>query len=522
MAAGQPADEAGDDAPRWRDAVLIGLGATVLATLGSWHVALWSDEAATASAARRSWSELVDLLGNVDAVHGVYYALMHLWVGLAGDSAFALRLPSALAVGAAATGTYVLAGRLAGRRMALLAGALVMVLPRVTWAGIEARPFALALALAVWATVALHATWHDRRRWPALAYGALVAAGVAVNVYVGLVVGAHAVTAALVRPEGRTLLRSGVAAITGVAAAAPLVLIASGQSDQLGDSTMDPVTLARNVVVNQWFLGETPTPVSGPASGAPPSGGLTAWQLAGPLLALVVLALAVWGAGLAGRRGRLDPAPVTAWAAPWLVVPTLGTVGYALVSGSGYAPRYLTVAAPALALLAASGIAALRGGRAWVALAVVVILAAPVYASQRRADAKNGSDWDVVAALVAERSDPGDGVHFPVRVEAVGAPERSLRAVALAYPAQFADLTDVTLVASPGASASLWGRSRPLADAAGTLARTETVWVVVRADLPAAALDADTTVLRESGFTSTVVHTTARTTILELRRSAFP
>src|SRR5699024_1815172 len=101
---------------------------------------------------------------------------------------------------------------------------------------------------------------------------------------VGLVVGAHAVTAALVRPEGRTLLRSGVAAMTGVAAAAPLVLIAAGQSDQLGDATMDPVTLARNVVVNQWFLGETPTPVSGPASGAPPSGGLTAWQLAGPLL----------------------------------------------------------------------------------------------------------------------------------------------------------------------------------------------------------------------------------------------
>ena len=55
----------------------------------------WRDEAATLSATRRSFPQLIRMLGNVDAVHGVYYVLMWPVVHLIGTDELAMRLPSA-------------------------------------------------------------------------------------------------------------------------------------------------------------------------------------------------------------------------------------------------------------------------------------------------------------------------------------------------------------------------------------------------------------------------------------------
>ncbi|MER7400818.1 hypothetical protein ABT381_35480, partial [Streptomyces sp. NPDC000151] len=78
-------------------------------------------------------------------------------------------------------------------------------------------------------------------------------------------------------------------------------------------------------------------------------------------------------------------------------------------------------------------------------------------------------DLAAVAAAVARRAAPGDGVFFAPTYE---------RRVGLAYPERFAGLTDLTLGATGAASGTLYGRDAPLAEIRARLARTGRVWLV--------------------------------------------
>jgi mannosyltransferase len=108
----------------------------------------WRDEAATLSATHRSLPDLFRLLANQDAVHGGYYLLMWCVVRLGGSGALAARLPSALAMAAAAGLVTVLGRRLVSARAGMAAGLVFAVLPPVSWFGQDARPFATETALA--------------------------------------------------------------------------------------------------------------------------------------------------------------------------------------------------------------------------------------------------------------------------------------------------------------------------------------------------------------------------------------
>ena len=88
----------------------------MLCAAASWIPSLWGDEAATLLSAKRPLGSLLGMLTHVDAVHGLYYLVMHGWIRLAGESPFALRLPSALAVGAAVAAVTLIAGRRGGVR----------------------------------------------------------------------------------------------------------------------------------------------------------------------------------------------------------------------------------------------------------------------------------------------------------------------------------------------------------------------------------------------------------------------
>src|ERR1700758_2582727 len=137
---------------------------------GAWacRPSFCSDEGATISAsASRTLPELWKLLGSIDAVHGLYYLLMHGWFAMFPPTEFWSRVPSALAIGAAAAGVTVFTKQFVpGRATALCAGAVFAILPRTTWAGIEARSYAFAAAAAIWLTVLL-VTAVRRNRPPA-------------------------------------------------------------------------------------------------------------------------------------------------------------------------------------------------------------------------------------------------------------------------------------------------------------------------------------------------------------------
>src|ERR1700740_70383 len=136
--------------------LIVGVLAAAISLGGAARPSFWYDEAATISASySRSLGQLWRMLGNVDAVHGLYYALMHGWFQIFPPTEFWSRAPSGLAVGGAAAGVVVLVKQFSSRTVAMASGVICGILPRSTWAGVEARPYAVSMMAAVWLTVLL-------------------------------------------------------------------------------------------------------------------------------------------------------------------------------------------------------------------------------------------------------------------------------------------------------------------------------------------------------------------------------
>src|SRR6201987_2992904 len=90
------------------------------------------------------------MLRTVDAGPGPYYVLMTGWFQIIPPTEFWSRAPSGLAVGGAAAGLVVLGKQFSSRTVAVASGVVCAILPRTTWAGIEARPYAFSMMAAVW------------------------------------------------------------------------------------------------------------------------------------------------------------------------------------------------------------------------------------------------------------------------------------------------------------------------------------------------------------------------------------
>src|SRR5213083_527434 len=137
--------------------------------LGWWGIArdnsMGNDEVATRWAALLPLRELAHLLGNVDAVHGLYYVLMHGWV--------ALRIPSVIAMAVAAVLMVIIGRRLTGSGWAgLFAGLIMALTPSISFYAQTARSYAMVFACALGSTLALMyaleaeaAGRSSRRRW---------------------------------------------------------------------------------------------------------------------------------------------------------------------------------------------------------------------------------------------------------------------------------------------------------------------------------------------------------------------
>jgi mannosyltransferase len=480
---------------------LVGFGVSLL---GSWRPSLWTDEAATISAAGRSLPQLLAMAGTIDAVHATYYAFMHGWLSVFPATELWLRLPSGLAVGLTTVGVWLVASRIDDRpEVATLAALAFAILPRTTWMGVEARPYAFSALLAVVSTLLLVLLVAAARADPAAApsvprlllYGGAAALGIAVNIYLALLLVAHGMSLLLDRGGSWRLRRRWLAAaVLAVAVTSPVVWFATHQTGQLGGGDFGVGRWVQNVVVNQWFLGETPTVGTGPAATSSLPFPASVWKPAAVGLALVCWGVIAFGA----LRGRA--APLLWWALPWAVVPTLVIGLYSVAVHDVYNPRYFSYATPAIALLIGHGLSQL--GRRWAVVAVaglVVLLSVPVYASQRTAYAKSSTDWSGVAAFVEAHRGPGQGVYYspryPISGPLVG---QTARGVRVAYPEAFDGLLDVTLLRTPVQDHNLSGTSRLLADSTDQLARVSAVWVVRRNDYRYAEQDDRT--LGAAGF----------------------
>ena len=380
------------------DAAIVSAIAFALGLIRLGKPSLWIDESFTAWAMDASLRELFDR-----QYHLVHYALLKPWVAVAGTSELALRLPSVVGLMLSCALLVVIARRLFDRRVALIGGVLLAASPFLIKWSQQARGYTLALAIGLLATLLLLRALDRGSRWSWAVYGLAFCAVVVWHPVSGvLLVPAHAVLVAQRRE--RVLPHGLLAAVLICAVAVPWAAVVALRSTGEG-------------VAMNWL--------KFPSAETAVRALLDVSGVAG--LGVVLAGVGLW---MLRRSGRSE---VAGWLAAWAFAPFL----LALVVSMGrpiYLDRYLIVAAPAFALLAAVAVTSL-GPRLQVATVAGVVVATGVglglwYSSSREDGNWRGEDWRNAVAVVLERQAEAD--------EIVVAPW-STRAAAEYYGARVSD-----------------------------------------------------------------------------------
>ncbi len=387
-----------------------------LCAAGSARPSLWFDEAATISAGTRSVSELWAMVHNIDAVHGLYYLLMHGWFVVFPATEFASRLSSAAAAAVAAAGVVVLGKQLSSRTVAVTAGLVFAVLPRVTWAGMETRSYALSMAAAVWLTVFCVRTARRGHLLWWLLYEVLLVGAVLLNVFLVLIIPAHAVVVMVYGRRPWMLRCWAVTAAGAVGVAASFLLFTQKQLfqvqwiPQLGSQTVT------GILHEQYF-----------------DQSVAAAVVAGLIIAAAAVCGPMFGSG---RPRRMIAVTLT-----WMVVPTVALLLYSVVHQPLYYPRYLSFTVPAFALLLGWCIVTVGRSRAGIAALLVVLAVAglPTYLFQRGPYAKAGMDYSAVADVIDQNAAPGDCLVLDNSITWAPGP---IRPITAARPAVYQKLRD--------------------------------------------------------------------------------
>lgn len=539
---------------RWSSSLRVGPTAAVLGTLamvvtwaGSWNPSFWGDEAATVMSAERPLGILLAELGNIDAVHGLYYVIMHFWIGAFGGSELSTRLPSAIAVGVLVAGVVVLGARLAGLRYGIVAALVCALLPRTTYLATEARSYAIGTAVAVWATVFFVGLLRRRetriRSW--VLYGVLIGLAAYLFLYLILLAVVHGTVLVSTR-DGRALLGRWLrAGLVAVVVAAPIIVVAVTERHQVAFLAARGYATPYNVLVTQWF---------GDARAG--AGGTWLMPILGWALILIgvvtVVVRTARRSPVAVLENRESDRDVVRLGVAWLAMPTLILLaGNAWVSPV-YNVRYLSFSTPAAALLISVGAVALarflaaliadaaqrtRGARApgsgflsprrltvatvlaMTVLAVTVLAlgagALPSYLFQRGPFAKDGgSDWRQVADYVQADAARGDAIVFDETTRPSRRPELAYRL----YPTQFAAVDAVQIVTPYDERAHIWDVMAPLDSVWSELARASTVWAL---ELPnGKEVPADIVDLTAHGYRVVDSHLVNRIVVYELQKES--
>jgi mannosyltransferase len=447
--------------PRRRRGVLdplaVGVLAAVIGAIGAAWPSLWFDESATISAsASRSVPDLWRMITHIDAVHGLFYLLMHGWFSIFPLTEFWSRVPSCLAIGIAAAGVVVFAKQFLPRTTAVCAGVVFAILPRVTWAAVEARSYALTAAAAVWLTVLLVTA--VRRQQPRLwvFYTLALMVSILLNLYLVLLVPVYAVVTPVVRRDKAVLRWWAITSAIAVGTLTPLILFAHGQSFQV--AWIYPLNWHNvlDVVLHQYFDNSVPFAI-----------------LAG-LILLTALAIR-----MRGRWRTLgDTRRVLIICAAWVVVPTAISLIYSAISDPFYYPRYLFFTSPAMAVVLAVCIVGIARSPRWIAamLIVLAVAAFPNYLlSQRQRYAKEGWDYSDVADLIGSHAAPGDCLLVDNTVGWLPGPVRALLG---ARPAAYQSLVDVGRGVPAAKRETLWDGHVAVWLVVGRLYQCSTLWTI--------------------------------------------
>ena len=433
---------------------MLGLSTSLI---GITSASVWYDEAATITSATRSWAQLWDMIGTVDAVHAAYYVLMHVVFDLVGYSPLALRLPSAIAVGLTAALLVLFARQFGRPRLGIVAAVVFVLLPRTTWMGTEGRSYAITALLALVVTMALVHAVHAKTRRSWVVYGLLVVLSCVVFIYLALIVVAHGL--AMLRwastrsgnaaPSARRwLIASSAAAIALI----PLAIVVIGESGQV--HWLDPTSASTvdDIVLTQWFYSSLP-------------------------FAIVGWGLMVMGCVFLSRRRGLSLGSLVV---PLIVAPTLLLV---LVSFAMplYTPRYVAMCLPFVAVAIGAAIDRIQSPLP-IALSLLALgtLALPQAIEQRQPEARDSSSWSQVADwIAADRAADGPGAMAAmVYGNVYGHPSATTRVIEYSYPEAFRGTLDMTLETPAAVSGRLWETTAPLEDRLFRASYASTIYLV--------------------------------------------
>jgi mannosyltransferase len=464
-------------------AVAVG-GAWGLARSGS----MGNDEVATRWAALLSLRELAHLLRHVDAVHGLYYLVMHFWMAV-GNSPAVMRVPSVIAMAAAAGLTAVIGRRLTGSGWAgLFAGLIMAVTPSIGYYAQTARSYAMVLAAVLAATLALlHALTAEKagdgrlaNRWW-LAYAALVTLCGYLNEMALLVLAAHAVTVLLARYGAGTVRRWATAAVCGAALVLPLLALGVLQHAAISWIGRPGLASVRTLFRDYFGAGTAASAIllaCAIIAVLPPP---AAWRRATrPAAAQKGPATADPGSGPTAERasGEVTLASV---AVPLLVVPGALLLLESVIATPLYVDRYVLYGEAGAALLAGAG--AYRLGQwlagsdrrrflTWIPGAVVCVLALVLQLGPQhniRTPQSREFDFGGPSRYIAAQARQGDGVLYFGTL---------FRKAELGYPGDFRKVTDFAVAVTPLQAGDFRGTDKPFSLTRPLMLRYRRIWVV--------------------------------------------
>ena len=425
-----------------------------------------NDEVATRWAALLSLRELAHLVRHVDAVHGLYYLLMHVWV-LVGSSPSALRVPSIIAMAVAAGLAAVIGRKLTGSGWAgLLAGLIMALTPSISYYAQTARSYAMVLAAVLAATLALlHALdaekSADRRlanRWW-IGYGALVALSGYLNEMALLVLAAHATTVFFGRFDREILKRWALAAACGVAVVLPLLALSVRQHAAVSWIGRPDLASLRTLFRDYFGPGTAASVI---------------------LLACAVVAV-LPPPGEWRRPTRLSgQATLLSVAVPLLLVPAALLLLESVIAPPLYVDRYVLYGEAGAALLAGAGAYRLgqwlAGGRprylTWMPGVAVCVLALVLQLAPQhfiRTPQSRQFDFGGPSRYVAARAQHGDGVLYS---------DTLFRKAELGYPADFQNVIDFGAARTPLQAGNFRGTDKPFNLTRQLMLSYQRIWVI--------------------------------------------
>lgn len=311
-------------------------------------------------------------------VNAAWYALLKLWIALAGDGTVAVRVPAVLFSAATLPAVFETTVLLAGRRAAWYATALLATCYPFLVYAVVARAYAPALFGVALASYGFVRICGRADRLGTLAYVAGVAIAASFHVVTLFFVVVQLATLPLLRPSPTARRALGIA-LCGAAVPVAMVVFAVAHE---GGGQIDAIPATWPVVRGalRWLgggLALTPAAL---------------WWLSAALVACG-LAVAV--------RSRLGLA-----IAAWLVLPLLLVVAVAPLH-SFFIPRYVRFAVFPGAMLGGIALAALDRRARLAALAVLIAFST---SSVVRAAREPYFDWRGLVNGIEQRAHPGDAV----------------------------------------------------------------------------------------------------------------